>query len=361
MKKIIAVTGLRGIPSIMGGVETHCEELYPLISDEFDVRIYARSPYVHQKSTYKNIKIIPVWTVANKYLETILHTFLCILRIALFERPDVLHIHAIGPGLLSPLAKILGLRVIVTHHGEDYRRGKWGFFSRNALKLGELLSLCFADRLIVVGKSLSEYLRTQYPKLANKIIYIPNGCPVVGHNQDSADNDVPLTDYILAVGRLVPEKGFHDLIAAYQQSDLAHKHVKLLIIGAADHHDKYSENLKKQESEDIIFLGKKDRLFVLNMLERASLFILPSYHEGLPISALEAISKNTRCLLSNISPNMDIGLEPSCYFEVGNVTALSEKLSGFSKIPFPSKDLLKKYEWSSISESYTKVVLELVK
>ena len=40
----IVVTGTRGIPGIQGGVETHCQELYPLIADEQHEIIVIRRP-----------------------------------------------------------------------------------------------------------------------------------------------------------------------------------------------------------------------------------------------------------------------------------------------------------------------------
>ena len=44
----IVVTGTRGIPDIMGGVETHCEELFPRIAAKgYDVTVIRRKSYVH--------------------------------------------------------------------------------------------------------------------------------------------------------------------------------------------------------------------------------------------------------------------------------------------------------------------------
>src|SRR5690606_39980408 len=54
---------------------------------------------------------------------------------------------------------------------------------------------------------------------------------------------------------------------------------------------------------------------------------MPSYHEGLPIAALEAASCGAHMLLSDIPANLDIGLDPANYFPVGDVTALTERLN----------------------------------
>ena len=46
-----------------------------------------------------------------------------------------MHIHAIGPALLTPMARLLGMKVVFTHHGPDYDRNKWGTAAKTILKL----------------------------------------------------------------------------------------------------------------------------------------------------------------------------------------------------------------------------------
>lgn len=60
----IVVVGTRGIPNIMGGVETHCEELFPRIAKKgFDVTLIRRKSYVKDsRSEYKDVKLIDIKT-----------------------------------------------------------------------------------------------------------------------------------------------------------------------------------------------------------------------------------------------------------------------------------------------------------
>ena len=55
----IVVTGTRGIPNIMGGVETHCEELFPRIARKgFEVTVIRRKSYVRDTlSSYKEMEL----------------------------------------------------------------------------------------------------------------------------------------------------------------------------------------------------------------------------------------------------------------------------------------------------------------
>jgi glycosyltransferase involved in cell wall biosynthesis len=307
------------------------------------------------------VSVIPVFTIRSKILETFLHTLICIFYARLVIKPDVLHIHGIGPALFTPFAKLLGLKVLVTHHGADYNRKKWNWFAQKMLLLGEYFAIRYADVIIVVGATLTDGLKTRYPSQIPKINFIPNGCPLLFLDCDIADISIPsdinveVGRYILFVGRLVPEKGVHDLINAFSIAAL--NDIKLLIVGGTDFEDKYSKELLNLAAEKIIFAGRRTGKDLLAIYNSAKLFVLPSYHEGLPIVALEALSLSVPLLLSNISPHLDIGLHADNYFEIGNTHELVKRL----KSPVPAtidRDLIvRKYNWSNIAKN-TKSLLE---
>lgn len=359
----ICVIGLRGIPDVMGGIESHCQQLYPrLVNKGIEVVLLARSPYVRKGSyKYKGVHVIPVFAIRHKYLETFLHTFVAIIYARFFLNPDVLHLHAIGPALFSPLARLLGMKVVVTHHGADYDRQKWNAFAKGLLKLGEFLAIKFANRILLVGKSLTERLKQQHPEQVYKFEYIPNGA-LAGFennisNNDLTDCDLNLSEqeYIVTVGRLVPEKGFHDLINAYQKSKIKQK---LVIVGSTNHKDEYTSKLLSQSSDRVIFAGHRNGNQLKALYKYAKLFVLPSYHEGLPIVALEAISANTPILLSNITPNLDIELSPENYFKVGDIEDLANKLK-FDLASTPQKDILIKFDWNKIAQDTYLIFMEV--
>ncbi len=75
----ITVLGTRGIPDVLGGVETHCQHLYPEIVKQSDAKVcvIARSPYVDYKhSQYKGVTTRTVWAPKKKSLEAIIHSTL---------------------------------------------------------------------------------------------------------------------------------------------------------------------------------------------------------------------------------------------------------------------------------------------
>lgn len=352
--KICAI-GLRGIPNVMGGIESHCQQLYPkMVEQGAEVTVLARSPYVDQKRyIYEGVEVISVWALRNKLLETFLHTFIAIIYARLFVRPDIVHLHAVGPALFTPLVRLLGMKVMVTHHGADYDRQKWSAFAKKVLRFGEKMGVTFGNRVLVVGRSLSESLKDIFPKYAGKIAFVPNGMLPTLTGRITADYlpkdlNIESNNYILTVGRLVPEKGFHDLIEAYVESDTT---AKLVIVGDADHQDEYSKRLKSSASESVLFAGRRSGEELKALYQHALVFVLPSYHEGLPIVALEAISAGCKVLLSDIAPNVDIEAPNDSYFKVGSTEELSSKLTTLPNLNlnFDREEFLSKYDWERIA------------
>lgn len=351
----IVVTGTRGIPGIQGGVETHCEELYPLIADgQHEVIVVRRSGYAADASvkSYRQVSIKDISVPRNKYLEAILHTFLSVLY-ARKAGADIVHIHAIGPSLLAPVARLLGMKVVITHHGPDYDRAKWGKIARWILRTGEKAGVCAANHVIVISEHIRQMLQKKYPSQKN-VTLIHNG---VNRPYETGNagylHDLGLTEfnYCLAVGRLVEEKGFDKLVEAFKQLSLPS--VKLVIAGDADHQDGYVRKLKEmcRGESNICFTGfiKGERLAVLYACAR--LFVLPSAHEGLPIALLEAMSHGCPVLASDIPANREVGLPKECYFDSGSLQSLQQALKrrlesgGRERISYD----LSAYDWKVIA------------
>ena len=77
----------------------------------------------------------------------------------------------------------------------------------------------------------------------------------------------------------------------------------------------------------MVFAGVQSRATLRCLYERCALFVMPSYHEGLPIAALEAASCGAKMLLSDIPACRDIGLPARNYFPTGDVAVLTERLN----------------------------------
>ncbi len=355
----VVVLGTRGIPNIQGGVETHCEELYPrIVKEGIDITLITRSSYIQDLSQeeYKGVKLKHIYTPKKKSLEAIIHTFIGVLY-AKKLKPDILHIHAIGPSLMVPFAKILGLKVVVTNHGPDYNRQKWGKMAKLALKTGEKLGTKYADKIIVISEVIQNILKAKYGRKDSILIYNGVNLPIKSIKIDYLRSlGLEKEKYIIGVGRFVEEKGFHDLIKAYNKINTD---IKLVLVGDADHETEYSKHLKRlAEKNGIILTGFIKGEQLNQIFSNAKLFVMPSYHEGLPIALLEAMSYNLDILISDIPANKEIGLDEKDYFAVGNIENLMSKLSK-KLLNNSNKDFInllkQKYNWDLIAKEVIKI------
>ncbi len=355
-KPKIIVTGTRGIPDIQGGVETHCEELLPRIAEAgFDITVIRRKNYVQDSlSSYKGVYLFDIQDIKKKSFEAIVHTFRAIWAAKMNFHADIVHIHAIGPALLTPFARILGMKVVFTHHGPDYDRAKWGKAAKFMLRLGERMGCMFANEVIVISKVINNLVKRKYGRKNAHLIH--NGVSPPARTESDTDYlhqlGVEPRKYIFAMGRFVPEKNFHLLIEAF--SRLQKDKYRLVIAGEADIEDEYSCQLKSLAKENgVILTGFIKGKRLQTLLSNTGLFVLPSSHEGLPIALLEAMSYGLKILASNIPANKEIGLPTKCYFSLdkkNSIKNLEEALERqLNDSTTPSYDL-SAYDWGKIAQ-----------
>jgi glycosyltransferase involved in cell wall biosynthesis len=356
----IMVLGLRGFPGVQGGVERHAEQLYPLLVQlGCEVEVLVRSPYWERgrSRTWKGVRFRPLWSPRRSGLEAFVHSVIGVFY-AILARPDVLHIHAIGPAIVTPLARLFGLRVVVTHHGPDYDREKWGRLARSVLRLGERFGMVFANERIVISKVIQELVRSKYRRESR---VIPNGVVIP---------DLPTTTialqkfglrprrYVLNVSRFVPEKRQKDLIEAFKRAD--QPGWKLVLVGSTDEPDNYLRSLEELSAgrDDIVFTGFQSGVALQELYAHAGIFVLPSSHEGLPIALLEALSFGLPVLASDIPANREIGLEHGRYFAVGDLSTLSALLCRSIDQQFDGREcaeqiswVRERYNWQRVAEA----------
>jgi glycosyltransferase involved in cell wall biosynthesis len=365
----IVALGTRGMPNVPGGIEGHASELYPrLHALGANVTVVGRNPYKPSDAPSKWHGVTVRWIPAPKLqgVEALVHTFLGVLYAAVL-RPDVVHIHAVGPSLFVPLAKLFGLKVVMTHHGQDYLREKWGLTGRAVLRLGERIGMSFADERIVISRSGLTLARDKYHRVAT---LIPNGIV----NLQPADATSLLEKYQLAphryviqVSRLEQEKRQLDLIKAFQAARLPNW--KLLLVGGAQGSQRYANLVRAQCTEigAIINTGFLPPAEVHQLLSHAGIFALPSSHEGLPISLLEAMSLGTPVLASDIPGNREVGLDEACYFHVGDTQTLASRLSELAQATPEDRAMIgarlrlacNRFNWDTIAESTMQVMLRV--
>ncbi len=370
----ICIIGLRGVPGVPGGIETHVEQLAPgLVDKGAEVHVFARENYVAGKIPYlwRGITVHPGWAPNNMRLEAIVHTLFALFKARLLK-PDIVHIHAVGPSLVAPLARLMGLNVVFTHHGYDYDREKWNAVDKKILRLGEWAGMRFAQGRIVIARHIADAMQAKFKR---DVKFIPNGVQV---DLSAVDNgiletfDLTKGRYVLLVARLVAEKRQTDLIDAFLSADLPD--TKLVLVGGGDARSGYAEMLRSRTkaNPNIVLTGSQSGAQLAGLFANAGLFVLPSSHEGMPIALLEAMAYGLPVLASDIEANVALELDPSSYFPLGDVSALSRAmrvklLERQESLPKPTEaqdtgsKIMSRYNWRTICEQTAALYLSVLK
>ena len=301
------MVGQRGIPATFGGVEHHVEELGSrLAARGHDVVVYTRTNYVETRpARFRGMRPRYLPTVGSKHLDAIVHSTLSTLDAAM-RGADIVHYHAVGPGIPAVIPRYLSrAKVVLTVHGLDAERAKWGGAARHVLNAATWLSARVPDETIVVSRELERHYLERY---CRRTTYIPNGvAEVVARAPDEIVRRFGLRgdDYLLFVGRLVPEKAPDLLLRAFKQIQTDRR---LVLAGGSSFTDDYVRSLGDLATSDprVQMAGYVYGRTLEELYSNASAFVLPSSLEGLPLTLLEAASYGLPVVVSDIRPNLEI-------------------------------------------------------
>lgn len=298
----IAMIGQRGVPATFGGIEHHVEEVGArLAARGHEVTVYCRSNYVAPGGgDYRGLRVRVLPTVGTKHLDAIAHSAMSS-ACALPGRYDIVHYHALGPGLVAPLTRIFSsARVVLTVHGLDDERAKWGGLARQVLRVGAWMSAHVPHATVVVSRSLADHYTQRWGR---ETVCIPNGVAAPG--LAAAPVQSGRSPYVLFVGRLVPEKAPDVLLRAFARVP---GDVRLIIAGGSSFTDDYVEELSILAAADprVSLAGYVYGEQLQDLYRGAGAFCLPSLLEGLPLTLLEAASHGAPVVASAIPPHLEV-------------------------------------------------------
>lgn len=365
----IAMIGQKGIAIGAGGVERHVEEISSrLVEKGNDVTVYYRSTAIKDDiKEYKGIKLKRIITVRAKSLDAIVYSLKATIS-ALIEGFDIYHYHALGPASVSIIPKLLGKKVVVTVHGLDWQRDKWGNLAKLYLKFGEFISGKFSDKLISVSDSVASYMSEKYKRNKNDVSFIPNGVNVFTKIKPNLIKKYGLEEdkYILFLARLVPEKGVHYLIEAF--NDL-NTDIKLVIAGGSSFTDGYVSRLHDMAkgNERVVFTGNVQGQMLKELYSNCLFYVLPSDIEGMPLTLLEALSYGKFAVVSDIKENTHIIKDRyGVKFKKGDIRDLRMKLDYALRHIKEYKDkeeeiiknITSNYNWNAVTDKVLQVYEE---
>lgn len=333
----ITMIGQKYVPSREGGVDVVVENLsVRMAAQGNEVTLYNRRRKDKPTLTeYKGCKTETVYTVQRRQLDAPLYALGATLRAKKAGKRgevDVLHFHSEGPCLflgLLPKREKRNYKIVVTVHGLDWQRDKWKGLGRKVLQFAEEQIVKYADEIIVLSENCQNYFFRRY---GVKTTFIPNGVNRAVLRKAELIKEkwgLEKDSFVLFLARIVPEKGLHYLLDAWE---IVRKKTgtqkKLVVAGGDSHASKYYAEMMKKVKDDpsVIVTGYVEGQALEELYSNAFLYILPSDLEGMPMSLLEALSYGNRCLVSDIPENTAIVCEDKYIFPRGNVAKLAERI-----------------------------------
>ncbi|WP_287127939.1 glycosyltransferase family 4 protein [Candidatus Cyanaurora vandensis] len=366
----IAVIGSKGLPAKQGGVERHCEEIYGrMVAQGHEVDLYGRASYTQVRGYHRGIRVVPLPVPGLKGGDAFLSAALGTV-VAQATHYDIIHIHALGPALFSGLPRLSRAGVVVTCHGLDWQRAKWGKISSTLLHWGERCAVQFAQQLIVVSEDLGAYFTQTYGR---ETVYIPNAPAGLSPSDPEFTyvQSLGLTPgrYILFMGRLVPEKRPDLLLQAFQR--LSPPGWKLAFVGGVSDTGSYTAQLLDWAVGDpnVVFVGELQGERLAESLRGAGLFVLPSDVEGLPLALLEAMSELVPVVVSDIPVHRQLtqGGRGTC-FKTGDLGGCADALAWVLAHPQVAQGMARTaqqhvqthFNWDLITQQTLQVYSQLV-
>ena len=355
----IAMLGTRGIPANYSGFETAVEELsIRLVERGHEVVVYCRSHMVKfEGSTYKGVRLVKLPTIAHKHLDTFVHTGASTLHLLAKERADVALYFIAGNSPFSFLPRIIGMPTALNVDGLDSKRAKWSRGAQAYLRFAEKLAPRAASVVIADSREIQRYYEE---KFGVKSVFIPYGAEM---------KDVPGTkwldefglkprEYVLFVGRLVPENCPDVLIEAYKRLNTEKK---LVIVGDAAYSDEYIQTLKESAGGNVIFTGYLFGEGYRQLSLNAYVFVVPTIVGGTHPVIVEALAANNCVLASNHPPNLETMGDAGVSFDAGKGSGdLAQKLQMLLDSPQTVADYREKaarrakeyFDWEKVTDQY---------
>lgn len=373
----LAVIGHKRVPSRHGGIEVVVGELATRFARMgIDVDIYNRYTGEEKAKEYNGCRIVEIPTIRAEGYSAVVYSVLATLR-ACFSKCEVIHYHAEGPCVALPLARIFGKKAVVTVHGIDWKRGKWGSFASIYIHFGEKMAARFANEIIVLSDSDKQYFADAYGrdtvKIVNGIQKIEPLPPNIIRGKYGLEKD----GYILFVARITVEKGLDYLLNAFKEIKTDKK---LVVVGQLSRNDKYTEHIieKSKRDERVILTDFLVGNELNELFSNCYLYVLPSDIEGMPISLLEAVSCRARCLTSDVPGNIEAAGDYLHTFRRGDETDLKNKLTellakeaekdtNFGKYSSPEetekavKEILSEHDWDAVAEKTADIYKKVLK
>ncbi|MFN0084325.1 MAG: glycosyltransferase [Blastocatellia bacterium] len=358
----IAILGTRGIPANYGGFETFAEQLGTrLCARGHQVTVYGRKHYsITSSKSYNGVELVILPTIRHKYFDTVVHTFLSVLR-ATMRSYDIILICNAANSLFAFIPRLFGTPTLVNVDGLERKRKKWNWVGQSYYLLSEWLSTFLPTAIVTDAQVIQDYYASRYKKESEMIAY---GAEVArrADPEKLARFGLAPNKYVLYVSRLEPENNAHLVIEAYKK---VASELPLVIVGGAPYAEEYIAKLKSTRDPRVKFLGFVFGEDYRALQQNAYCYVHATEVGGTHPALIEAMGAGNCALTLNTPENIEVIGDAGIVYD--SVEDLTSQLQGV--IDSPSKigeyrrramaRVIQYYNWEQITDKYEELLARL--
>ncbi|MFA9416668.1 glycosyltransferase family 4 protein [Natrinema sp. HArc-T2] len=321
-----------------GGVHQYVEEQHRRLDDRLSVSSY-------------DMRMPPSGSGVFWVMRAVLMGIWAAVKFPFRSRPDVVHVHTsyrfsfYRSSLYVLCARYIWRRPVVLHiHGSSFD----DFVATDSSAVAKLQSLVFdaSDRIIVLSEYWKDVVATRADE--DSITVLPNAVDPDNY-QPTFDHDVP---HLVFISNLIERKGVSELIAAIDELNRTTEiEFRVSIAGKGPLADQVVDFA--DQYDDVTYHGYVSEAKKQSLLENGSIYVLPTYAEGLPIAMLEGMAGGNAIVSTTVGSIPEvIGEDNGVLVPPGDVDELREGLRELLMSP-DRVDRMGRVNYETIQEEYS--------
>ena len=379
MKKNVFIVGSRGYHYNYGGWETFVTNLVDNYNDSttnFYISMITDKENDQKFRPSKNIEVNPIYVKNKGSIRMLIYPVKAmdyyLDYIAKNSIKDA-YIYVLGLKLFDylkrkkKLIRKLGVKILVNPDGLEHKRSKWSYPVKKFFLLSERLMLNNCDLIICDAIGIEKYILDKYPRLKGKTKYIAYGTnsmdlKKIDENKILDEYKLKKNDYLLVVGRCVPENNLKLIISDFMNSTIDKDLVVVTNLSNGEYYKKLVSITGCEKDRRIKFIdGIYDEVKLSVIRKNAYLYIHGHSVGGTNPSLLESLSLTDLNILYDVCFNHDVGRDACLYFkEDGSLTNLLDNKKFLDKnrkvLGDKAKEIIKNYyTWDIIINKYKEI------
>jgi glycosyltransferase involved in cell wall biosynthesis len=368
--EIVQVAGL--YPPHLGGEEAVVEHLARLQADGHRVTVYTstvgasaaprREHYAGRAGLLRVVRQRAI-RVAN----TPVIPGLIVRLIRHQPKPDVVHVHtghAVIPEIVALACQLRGLPYVAHQH----------LMVRPSSRAGRILLPLYyrllyapflrrAERVICLTDAMRKELITAFGVDPGRVAVVPNGVDLVRFRP----GDRPRAhDEVLFVGRLAPQKNVDALLYATAVLRDAARQPIVRIVGDGEERNRLRAKAAHLRLSNVVFEGRRTPAEIAEAYARATVVVLPSTHEGMPLVLLEAMAAGAPVVASHLTEIIEAGGDAIITVDPVAPRALAEALGRLlddaalqARLSDAGHRRASRYTWEAVTSTIDRLYAEV--